>query len=364
MSLAESFDNRMEALGGKFYWEHAPENVRSAYKEVSDRANDLVSSAKRVIPNLPEVYVDFILRPEINAVATRDNRCYFIGITTGTLFMLRTIIGRMLSDSNVFTFVGDPGEESSDLKHILKYSADAEEMLKQISPITPVNEIRRIYAGFLQDQALMFLVGHELTHIAHGHVDYLKSVSQFEYTNELEWFGRKSNQAEISRQAMEMDADQRSIRSRIDSLRITSSTWINDGPPWMVQGFDPADLIRDWAISLNILFRLFGDIRFSKIEETRSNHPPVPLRRLLCEMETFQSVKEFWDPALASSVMQKLDDARRETELAFSSILCEPFSQEYAPENIAVTGYKYAERLLNVWNSEVVEKLRPFSYEW
>ena len=372
MSIREAFHKKMINHGGRFSWEAAPEQVKSAYKEIAERADDLVNSARRVIPRLPQIYFDFIYNPKINAFATRDTDRYFIGITTGALFMLRAVIGRMLSDPRVFQFVGDPLAESSALQPISDYSTNADAMLKINAdamlkngrPLSPRDPIRVSYADFLQDQAIMFLIGHELTHITHGHVDFLMSKHDIKFTSELEWFGRGAGHQAIERQALEQDADRRSIISRIDSLRVTSENPNNTKPPWASEGVIPAQLIRDWSVSLNILFRLFGDTRFSRVDINESNHPPFPLRQVMCEAAADWAITNQWDPSLSQAAQQALSFGRLETERAFSIILAQPFSSEGLMDAFSPVGRDYAVRLQEHWNSELVERLRPFSYEF
>lgn len=364
MSTAGDFHKRMLPFGGRFHRAQAPDRVRSAYDEIGERADDLVNSAKHVIPHLPNIYVDFIHNAAINAIATRDNDCYYIGVTTGALFMLRAVIGRMLSDSRVFSFVGDPHEESSSLPPIVEYSINADAMLKNGLPLTPRNGIRQAYAEFLQDQAIMFLVGHELTHITHGHVDYLMSEHESSFTSELELHGGRNLQQAFERQALEQDADRCSVISRIDSLRVTTKNPNVGRAPWAPDDDSPAYLIRDWSISLNILFRLFGDIRFTHVDINNSNHPPVPLRRAMCEVAAYWAVCNQWDQTLRHAAEQSLVSGREEAERAFSIMLGQPSSTEDLREAFSEEGREYAVRLEEYWNSELVEKLRPFSYEF
>lgn len=55
---------------------------------------------------------------------------------------------------------------------------------------------------------------------------------------------------------MEVDADRRSIISRIDSLKVTLASGEAQIAPWRPKEKDPGLMIFDWAVSLNILFRL------------------------------------------------------------------------------------------------------------
>jgi hypothetical protein len=364
MTNSEIFHNETISFGGRFQRERAPENVKSVYGVVEDRAQDLISAARRGLPNLPQIHFDFILNGGINAVAFRSKQGYFIGCYTGTLFMLRSVIGRMLSDSRLFQHVGDAKAERGDLRPLADYVPNAEVMYKREAILTPNDAIRRAYVEFLQDQAIMFLVGHELTHITHGHVDYLRAKRGHRVTTELGWFEQRDQEERFERQCLEQDADRRSIMSRIDSLRLTFDNPNRPPIPWRPTAEHPTEMILDWAISVNILFRLFGDVRFSRTELADYTYPPLPLRRGMCEVAALWSVERIWGPEWKTFAGQALKMARNETESAFSIMLGEEVKVGGLQEAFSKEGAEHATRLQNYWNSTLVELLRPYSYEF
>ncbi len=334
MTCSEIFDKETTLRGGRFKRENAPEEVRRSYEAIEERAQDLVKAAREVVPNHPEVHVDFVLNGKINAVAFRSHGYYFIGIYTGTLFMLRSVIGRMLSDARLFLYAGDAKSEKDDLGPLPSYVPDAEVMYKKVALSTPRDRRRRDYVAFLQDQAIMFLVGHELTHILHGHIDYLRAKRGQRFTDELEWLDYGNEEERLERHCMEVDADRRSVFSRIDSLRLALNSGSEQTAPWRPHQEDPGLMIFDWAISLNILFRLFGDLRFSQIEPARSAYPPLPLRRAICEGSTVEAVERAWDPQLTASAKKALGLARFETEVSFANTLGERFDADLIRQRI------------------------------
>ncbi len=110
---AEIFRRETVALGCPFRRDLAPAPVKAGYDAVAERARDLIACARRAVDGLPPIHFDFILNPTINAVAFRASNRYFIGINTGTLFMLRMVISRMLSDPRAFPSIGDPSRKSA-----------------------------------------------------------------------------------------------------------------------------------------------------------------------------------------------------------------------------------------------------------
>jgi len=320
-------------------------------------------SARAVVPNAPEIHVDFILNGKINALAFKSHDRYFIGIYTGTLFMLRSVIGRMLSDARLLRYAGDVKLERGDLGSLAGYVPDADVMYKKESLYTPMDPVRCKYAAFLQHHAILFLVGHELTHVLHGHIDYLREKRGELFTAELEWVGNRDEEERIERQCLELDADRRSISSRIDSLRVTVNSGRAGIAPWRTNQEDPGLMIFDWAISLNILFRLFGDLRFSQVEPDRSAYPPLALRRSICEASACEAIDFLWAPSLYKLAIRALFVARMETELSFAKMLGEKFVVDQVRQPIPQIELDHTDKLMKYWNETVCDRLKPFSYE-
>lgn len=269
---------------------------------------------------MPPIYFDLIWNSSINAVALEQNGRYFIGIHTGTLFMLWTLIGRILSDASLFPEIGDPGQESGQLKPLEDYYPDAQEMLQVLSVMMPKNPIRASYACFLQDQATLFLIGHELAHVTLGHVAYLAKKGQGA-TREVGISGPQDENAILERQGIELDADGRSIMARIDSLRITYQNPDTSPIPWAPAAESPGRLIHDWAVSLGILFRIFGDERFSAASLAQSSYPPPLLRRIMCNSTALDTIVRFWSPELENIGRESLLTAQADTDRAFDTLL-------------------------------------------
>jgi hypothetical protein len=365
MTDLEVFHHVTTPYGGRLDRRIVPASGQKMFAEIIDRGDDLIAAARRVVPELPPIYLDFIHNSAINAVAFKSDGRYFIGLNSGMVFMLRWVVGRMLSDRPLFRFVGDPKDEAEQLEPLSGYSPDADEMASRAVPLTPTNAIRIAYALFLQDQAIMFFVGHEITHITHGHVDYLMAKREVDVATELEWFGQKHGEELFERQCLEMDADRRSIISRIDSLRVTYESPTYVAPPWESGlGDGPGQLLLDWWISLNILFRLFGDVRFTRSALKNSNYPPLALRRFMCEMAAYAATTRFWDNTLAGTARNVFGAGRNECELAFATMLNEEPSVEGLQQAYSQSGFEHAIRLEDYWNNTMVERLRPFSYDF
>lgn len=363
MTNSEIFDHATAAFGGRFRREDAPERARNTYLDIQDRAQDLISAVRRDLPKLPDIHFDFILNGHINALAFKTSGRYFVGFNTGTVYMLRHVIGRMLSDARLFGHIGDPTAERNDLRPLVDYAPDADLMHAQEDLLTPRDPVRGAFADFVQDQAIMFLVGHELVHIVHGHVDYLNVKRQQRVTAELGAFEGWSNEERLERQALEQDADRRSIFSRIDSLRFTFENPKRKAVPWRPDTKHPVELLVDWALSVHVLFRLFGDIRFSLTRLADTPYPPLPLRRVMCEAAAFWAVGSIFGSEWQPQAREALQRARNETELAFSVLLGEEPSPAGLEPALSKEAAAHATGLHRYWHAHLVKVLQPFAYE-
>jgi hypothetical protein len=353
----------MVPRGGRFPRELVPETVRKYYDSIEADAQHLIDSAREVLPNVPEIHVDFIVSGNINAVAFRSGAQYFIGIYTGTIFMLNSMIGRMLSDARVFLYAGDAGLERTGLGPLTDYTPNADVMYQKQGLFAPKDKVRKDYAAFLQHHAIMFLVGHELTHILHGHVDYLSVKRGAKITAELALLNSRDEEERLERQCLEVDADRRSITSRIDSLRMTLKSGSTQIVTWRPNQEAEFLLMFDWAISLNILFRLFGDERFSKVDPMRAAYPSLPVRQLTCFATAIEAVDLAWDPNLKSAAKRALGMALRETEFAFATTLGEDFNGNPMGDYLSKADSEHLKKIGEYFVTTVTERLRPYAYE-
>ncbi len=222
MTNAEIFHQTMTPYGGRLAWEQraAGKPAAELYAHITKLANHAIDVARQQVPRLPPIYFDFVHNGNVNAWAWKEHNQYFIGITSGIFYLLQLIFCRMLSDSRVLTHVGDPGGEASNLPLLSGLIPHAQRMCEAGSvPKPPETEPRWLYSCHLLDQAVLFVLGHELAHITRGHVDYLGSKTGSPLLPEIGW-NQSGPIGEIERQTLEVDADRRSFISRIESVRL------------------------------------------------------------------------------------------------------------------------------------------------
>ena len=331
-----------------------PPEARRGYDQLCLRAEDLIESARNSVSGLPSIYFDFVHHPEVNAFATREQGRYFIGVHTGLVFLFRLLIGRMLSDRALFPWIGDVSEERTDLPRIDFYVPHADQMWASEELVTPQNEVRRQYAIFIEDRALMFFVGHEIAHISQGHVDY------WQHERGVAVYSERSDDGAtlIERQSLELDADRRSVMTSVNSLRDMQASPEFKGLPWIEGPRDTASLFRDWAVVIAIVFRLVGDQRVSDVNLRRS-HPPLLSRRLYAQGVGQYGVDLFWPATEREAARSSIREGTREVSRAFATIIGNALE-----ELPAFPPLEYIMMLQDYWNEVLLEKVRPYSYEF
>jgi hypothetical protein len=133
MTDAEIFERFVKAkgLGSRFHRDLvSPEYWDRTYAHVTNWAKHLIDDARKFVQKLPPIHFDFIYNPEVNAWAFKDEGCYFIGITTGTMFMMDFLFFRMLSDARLFPEIGNPKAEQGSFPPLPNYTTNAQEMAR------------------------------------------------------------------------------------------------------------------------------------------------------------------------------------------------------------------------------------------
>lgn len=357
---AEVFDRLTLSDGGIFRWEEAPEPARTVYKIVLERASDLVASVRSALPLLPEIEIHFVRSPRINAAAYLYNGSFYIGLTTGIVVMTRFFFGQMLAEPTLFPNIGNSNLEHAEGDRLRGYIPDAEELvLQRIIPVAPLCPTRRDYADFLWDQSMMFLVGHEIAHIAHGHLGYYVNKTGVNSMVELGAIGHQVG--ELDRQSIEMDADRRSAFSRFDSGKISLESDMRR-PNWYRTEGDKEQWLFDSAVSTNVLFRLLGDSHFNHARLSEIPYPPLPLRRIMLEMVTAYVAIETWPELTRDQIADALVSARDATENAFALLTNQDPDFEGLREALGPVGMSHYDSLQTHWNEQVLPRVRPHAY--
>ncbi|QDU44593.1 hypothetical protein Mal52_30780 [Symmachiella dynata] len=353
------FHKAMRSHGGRLPWELLPPSSK-AVPTIYKIANDLISRARGLNPRLPEIQFDFINSNAINGIACKWDHEYFIGITGGAVTLLQLVLHRVFADPKLFPDIGDPSMEEPSPPFIKSFTPDAMHLLEGDTLVCiPKDEARWTYSCRLINLAAIFLIGHEIAHISCGHVDYLcaKTGSQF-----LAEFGATAAGAiePIERQIIEAQADQYSFNSLLGGACAQSSE--NTGAPTREELASLGQLAFDYSFSANILFRLFGDMRFIGSDFAVESYPPIALRRSFIYGGGCDLVRKELTPDRQDTVLRALEAGMFAAEHAFSGATGEDVAVTGLEEAFSDKGHAHFKRLVELSDRELAEKLQPFSY--
>jgi hypothetical protein len=240
--------------------------------------------------------------------------------------MVEFLFFRMLSDARMFTNIGNPAAEQSSFPPVTNYSTDADDISRRkLHTGPPKDAVRFAYAVELLTSAMFFIIGHELAHITRGHVDYLKTQTGTPIISECNGpdagvlgaaWNLPTEQEKAERQAIEMDADKRSVLSSIASVK--NKYEAPEGAA-MLNGRNTIEcLLFDWSVAMNTFFRLFGDLRATQWHVEHGLYPPNPLRRFMAVVLANAAVVTAWKaPIAAKDSMRLLRDGAVYPEMMF-----------------------------------------------
>jgi hypothetical protein len=251
------FDKRTKDFGGKFYLKKG-QFLSCLLAEARKKGVGLIEGLRKINPNVPDVYIDFIDNSSFNAYTFKDNDSYYIGINHGAISNLYIFFNYLLSFPNVLSFVGNNGNEIEPIFDI-----------SNVNMIKPKDKERKIYAEGLFHFAVLFLIWHEYAHIIDGHLE-LKEEYGMSFISEM--VSIKKSGGLIS-QTLEYDADCYAASVGIKDILINYQT-TKILPEKIKPYFNSLeDALFLWTFSTYTLFRFFGNIEYNFNELDVYSHP-------------------------------------------------------------------------------------------
>jgi hypothetical protein len=354
------FHQAMKSHGGRFPRELLPSTAK-ALPAIYEIAQALISRANQVHPRLPRIHFDFINSNTINGVACTQNGEYFIGITAGTVTLLQLVIHRMLADPTLFLSVGDPTKEAPNPPHVKNFTPDAKKLQESDALVSiPKDEVRWTYSCRLINLSAMFLAGHEIAHIACGHVDYLASNLGTTFLKERNWSAARQLKP-LERQVMECQADQYSFAGLLGSAHAQSNAETNTSIA--DQQAKLGQLVFDYSFAANTLFRLFGDERFVGKDLVADSYPPFALRRAIIYGGGCELARRNWMSDQQDVVVRALEAGMFATEHAFTRVIGERLPAAGLQEALSEKGRDHFKLIAEFGENEFAVKLKSFVYE-
>ena len=326
------------------------------------RGRAAVAAASKALPTLPPIYADFVTNPQFNAFAFKHRERYFIAFHDGLPLVLLMVLYRLLADRRVFRHVGEPDQEAESLPPFQLVFPDAAQLATaNLGAVVPKHAWRQIYAIHLSHLAFDFLTVHEIAHLAHGHVDYLRAEHGLPYVSELEWLPN-TPEGNLESQAMELDADSSAARMIVHTARANVAQ--RDTLPTDIAGlyWDPVQAMFDVAVAVCVIFRLFQDSRLQGVDLLGRSHPPRRWRQMQILNMLGNYVDQNWDNSLVPAVESALSRALGEVEEAFELITGTGQQVHGLHDAWHGDGWKYTAAVSASWNNTVRPKVAKYSF--
>lgn len=332
------------------------------------RIRAAVNSATAQLPRLEAVYSDYVRSDKFGARAFKYQSRYFIAVHDGLALIVKWVLRRMLSDSRTFSVVGNQATESPDLPAfpaVILEVMGFEHLLPQI-PI-PTDPYRASFAELISYLIFDFLGSHELTHIAHGHVDYLSSqfgvlcFSEMELSAGMEKIAR-SKPGNLEIQAMEMAADLYASYVWTKAAISMTRPW-NDSKSRMLFFFrDPASTMYTLGVAVSVFLRLCGDRQFTS-PEPNVTHPPPRLRQMIVLKSMAWFASGHWGIEYLEQIQNSVSKALEDVEAAYEVVTGTDQAIAGLHSAFGEAGDKYAQTLEDCWRNSLRDRLQAYAFQ-
>ncbi len=352
------FNNHFRSEGGLFIppVKQLGEMIKHTIKGYYSRMHEY----RDIHPRFPSVNINYIDNTLLNAVASKKNDKYYIGIYAGTFILLNELFLRMMSSPNILTEIGDSSKEEPTKKlfNPQQFDLNIYDLCKPDNDnVMPKDPTRQLYASLFTKAALNFLFDHEYAHIAFGHVDYLVSSRNIFSMEEKEVV----KVAPLNYQTLEMDADCFATHQGMLLLKK-----INDSPLIVTEQRRPffcgwENGMFNWLFAVYSLFRIFGYKNYKHAELLKYTHPPTGIRQRIISASVMDTLAD----RLYAGITAKLIDINHEVidkvENAFNEISESKLNRDAI--NFAYTSEANQHIRLIISNWEIVKpKLAPYSF--
>jgi hypothetical protein len=327
------------------------------------RVRAMIDSARQKLKMLPPVYADFVNNASFDAFAVVWRDRYLIGIHDAIPIIVSLIVNRMLADPRLFTHVGNPSLELSNLPVFGGFSSYATDLAPAgIQFIYPRDPLRKKYADHLCNLIFDFLAAHELSHHTHGHTGYDAEEYGRPYFNERRFLPGTPEYNRES-QAIEMDADFTASLPLILMVKRIVDEREKLEPPLCDLYRDPTHAIFDAGVAVSILFSLFEDSMVTGADPKEKSHPPNRFRQRMVLLAFGNYIEWFWDKSLYSEAEKAFGRALDEVDHGF--VLATGWPQRLAAleDAFSQAGIDYALKLAACWNNELVPKLKKYALD-
>lgn len=319
MTKQEAFDNIFHNHGGRFHYENTPLN--GMFEFVKLHSLDIIRHLKGTYFKLNDVYVDFIDSTVCNAVVSKKDGDYYIGINAGAVMLLWDMYHKMLASPTVLNGIGNPKIENTEKKTLnAEYTNLGISFSNYGEGANPVDKDRRTFAQLSLKDGIQYLIYHECCHIVRGHLDFLINNSSFKTWNEFNHNTEQLNNGfrSIDSQTLEMDADSFAINRAFIFYHQAIEEFKNtDSEKWFK---DVSSCAYRWAFSIYSFFRLINNREYTVAQMESLSHPPANVRIALLLGNLATLFSERYDQSIQDEVCKAAVAACLEAEKAFGEI--------------------------------------------
>lgn len=304
------FDRVMKQRGGIVIDEDVLFTWCSSTKNIYDRK--LSDIKTKFNPKMPDVHFYFTRDISLNAVAFIENNHWFIGMNQGTLFVIYSLFFRMLSDSKILNHIGDSAIEDDESSMNSYWNSNALDLLiKGVFLKPPKDPVRLAYAKLLSEIAIDFLFFHEYTHLANGHVSFLKNINNVSYISETDDGGNNDSpidEYKLIRQTLEYDADSGAVGQGWATIWGRLNNLSNLSKDYRCFYKNIEDALFAWEFSIFNLFLMFDTqaINLNKIYSTF--HPQLTIRYLMVSSTMYEYLKKYTSEDFNNEITRRVTD--------------------------------------------------------
>lgn len=232
-------------------------DVDRTFRETFQRYGPTSSVIRLDEDGVREIFLGYIERNDMNAIASVRAGAELIGIFTGLRVYLLHYFNTLLSDPDALVEIGDSSKETIDKEHLGH---------------SPKCEIRARAAESLAICAELFVHFHEMGHIKACHLHLLRDQFAADYYEELPLISVSEGEARV-RRCLEVQADHIAAFTSLNWWRIQ---WNSNPIGTHAHPSLEPDLL--WSIAVISLFLIFDRAETSN---DRIRTHPTPCQRLI-----------------------------------------------------------------------------------
>jgi hypothetical protein len=352
------FNEFFKSEGGLFETGNLTPGNKLIYDHYKSRAStyiDTFCKHESLIRPRPTIYFDYINNSSLNAIAAKtQSGIYLIGINAGTIFIIHDLFFRMLSNTSILPHIGNASLETKSLPSIRNYYSDANMLMlfgdvnyENYQASIPNDNVRKAYATNLVEIAIDFIVAHELTHIADGHLDFINEkfgTLSYEETTAL----IENEDQFLTMQTLEMDADCLAVSKGLGNMirRHLGEQSVSSDRAVFYSEFD--NVIFNWTVAVLTLIRIMVECTRYKKLDSKSSHPHPRVRSSMILATIHEYLKNYYSNEYAKFSMKTYSDVFTTVELAYKCVTGNAIDLETIRNGVE-HGKLYTAQVLNHW---------------